>query len=126
MTTSQSKVENTSHPANDEPQSTQATSERIEPAVAELDAAGLALVRAVSEQAQLLAMLTGSVRAGLGPLDTEPPSGAVDLIGALGALESTDAPGSEPLRAFGTVAPRFVRDAAQVVGELTAGERGAA
>jgi len=98
-----------------------AAADAREQAAVELDAAGRALVLAVSEQAQLLALLTGSVRAGLGPLDEEPPPGAVDVIGALGPLESAGAPGSDPLRAFGTVAPRFVRDAAQAVGELSAG-----
>jgi len=86
----------------------------------ELSDAEQALVLAVSEQAQLLAMLTGAVRAGLESLDEEPPSGAVDVIGALGPLESPGTPGADPLRAFGTVAPRFVLDAAQVVGELSA------
>lgn len=79
-----------------------------------------ALLLAVSEQGELLAMLTASVRAGLGPLDESSPSGAVDLIGALGPLEDPDVPGSDPLRAFSVVAPRFVRDAEQAAAELGA------
>lgn len=85
----------------------------------ELDDASRALLLATREQAELLALLTGSVRAGLEPL-ADPPPGAVDLIGALGPLESPDAPGSDPLAAFASVAPRFGNDAAQVVSELGA------
>ena len=92
-----------------------------EPSAArELTASERALLGAVSEQAELLALLTEAVHAGLGPLDDSPPSGAVDLIGALGPLESPGTPGSEPLQAFGFVAPRFGRDAEQVVNELGA------
>ncbi|GAA0243736.1 hypothetical protein [Cryptosporangium japonicum] len=73
------------------------------------------LLDSVSEQAALLAMLTGSV-----PTAGEPPTGTVDLIGALGPLEHPHTPGSDPLQAFGLVAPRFARDAESVATELGA------
>ncbi|SHN42108.1 hypothetical protein [Cryptosporangium aurantiacum] len=85
---------------------------------------GQALRLAVSQQAELLALLTGSARAGVGALDETPPSGTVDLIGALGPLERPDVPGSDPLRAFAVVAPRFAQDAEQVITDL--GGRGQA
>jgi hypothetical protein len=88
------------------------------PVVRELTDAERALLGAVSEQAELLALLTASVQARFGPLDGPVPAGAVDLVGALGSLESPGTPGSDPLHAFGLVAPRFGRDAEQVVDEL--------
>jgi hypothetical protein len=88
------------------------------PAIPELDAAVQAQLLALREQAQLLGLLTGSVRAGLGPLEEFPPSGTVDLIGALGHLEHAGTPGSDPLHAFATVVPRFVLDTQRVVSEF--------
>ncbi|TQS39611.1 hypothetical protein [Cryptosporangium phraense] len=75
---------------------------------------GDAVCAAVGEQAALLALLLGSV----GPIGDAPPTGAVDLIGALGPLDRDDVPGPDPLRAFASVAPRFVQDAEQVVTDL--------
>ncbi|MFG1925763.1 hypothetical protein [Cryptosporangium sp. NPDC048952] len=80
-----------------------------------LSAEERAVLDSVSEQAQLLAMLTGSV-----PSVEAPPTGTVDLIGALGPLEHPETPGSDPLQAFGLVAPRFAKDAESVATELGA------
>ncbi|MFB9318505.1 hypothetical protein [Cryptosporangium minutisporangium] len=86
--------------------------------------AGQALRLAVSQQAELLALLTRSVRSDFGALDETSPSGTVDLIGALGPLEDPGVPGNDPLHAFAVVVPRFAQDAEQVITDL--GGRGQA
>lgn len=87
---------------------------------------GHGLRLAVSQQAELLALLVGSVRAGADrpPGDSPGPTGAIDLIGGLGGLEHDDAPGRDPLWALAVVGPRLAQDADNVVAAL--GGRGQA
>ncbi|MFI5953557.1 hypothetical protein [Cryptosporangium sp. NPDC051539] len=89
------------------------------------DALAAGVCHAVGEQAELLALLLASSRSAVGPIEDAPPSGTVDLIGALGPLDREDVPGSDPLRAFASVVPRFVQDAEQVTTDLTGRGRAA-
>lgn len=86
---------------------------------------GHGLRLAVSQQAELLALLAGSIAqasgTASGPLAELRP---LDTVRLDDLAAGADAPAADPLLAFGVVAPQFAEDADRVVDEL--GGRGRA
>ena len=80
---------------------------------------GHGLRLAVSQQAELLALLAGSIAAAAGPA-----SGPIAELRPVDTVRLTDlaagdeAPGADPLLAFGVVAPQFAQVAQRVVDDL--------